>query len=459
MSVIAKFRAKNAAASEAGGQNPGGEDAAADPRLQRQEAEAALSAMDRRVKPPVFTFGRVLAVVIVLAVLGVGGYGYVRFGLERTLSVAAERVTVSNVELASFRDYVPVTGSVSPEDTVYLDTIESGQVTEVLVDEGVIVEAGDLLARMKNTRLELEVVSAEAQLTEQQNNLDNARLAFQQSELRSRRDLMSVEFEIDRLTDALARRRPLEGSAAPRAEIEDLEDELAHQTALKDVIEQSWEAERALSERTIAQREASIESMTERLALVQEGLSNLSLTAPIAGQLTVFDLNVGEVVGSGQRIGQVDAVGNFKVVALVDEFYLGRISIGQSASVEIGGRAYDLEVDKVYPNVRDRQFEVDLVFAGAPPEGLRRGQTVRPRIELGETAESLVIANGPFYDETGGLWVLVVTPDGSSAHRRDVTLGRRNPEMVEVLSGLAEGERVITSSYQSFRDIERIDFN
>jgi HlyD family secretion protein len=199
--------------------------------------------------------------------------------------------------------------------------------------------------------------------------------------------------------------------------------------------------------------------MAGSLELVQESLGDLSLTAPISGQLTVFDLNVGAVLAPGQRIGQVDTVGSFKIIALVDEFYLGRISIGQPASVDIGGRSYDLEVSKVYPNVRDRQFQVDLTFSGAAPDGLRRGQTVRPRIELGETAESVVIANGPYYDETGGLWVLVASPDGASATRRDVTLGRRNPEFVEVLSGLSPGERVITSSYQSFQDVERIDFN
>jgi HlyD family secretion protein len=144
---------------------------------------------------------------------------------------------------------------------------------------------------------------------------------------------------------------------------------------------------------------------------------------------------------------------------MVDEFYLGRIAFGQPASVDIGAAAYELRVSKVYPDVRERQFAVDLEFTGEAPAGIRRGQTMRPRIELGETAESLVVANGPFYDETGGLWVLVVSSDGNSASRRQVTLGRRNPETVEVVAGLAAGERVITSSYQSFKDVERIDLN
>jgi HlyD family secretion protein len=168
--------------------------------------------------------------------------------------------------------------------------------------------------------------------------------------------------------------------------------------------------------------------MSASLELIQESLGDLTVTAPIDGQLTIFDVNVGAVLAPGQRIGQVDTVGGFKITALVDEFYLGRMAIGQGASVEIGERTHDLEVSKVYPNVRDRQFQVDLAFVGAPPDGLRRGQTLRPRIELGETQDSLVLGNGPYYDETGGLWVLVVSSDGSTASRRDVTLGRRNPE-------------------------------
>lgn len=420
-------------------------------------AESVLSPMDRRVASRRITSGRVAASGAVLVVLGVCGYGYVRFGLERTQAVSLDRVIVSTVERAVFRDYVPVTGSVAPETTVYLDTIESGQVTEVLVEEGAQVAEGQLLARLKNTRLELEVVGTEAQLTEQQNNLDNARLALQQAELRHQRDLMAVRLEIELLEDLLARRRPLAGNAIPVAEIDDLEARLAHQRSLEKVVEDARTAEWALAERTIGQREATMERMGERLTLVQESLSDLAITSPINGQLTVFDLNEGEVVGAGQRIGQVDANDLFKVSALVDEFYLGRIFKGQRAGVEIGRREYGLEVSKVYPNVQDRQFQVDLTFRGEPPDGLRRGQTVRPRVELGEASESLVIANGPYYDETGGLRVMVVSTDGASAQLRSVRLGRRNPEQIEVLANLSEGERVITSSYQAFKDTERID--
>ncbi|RYG34420.1 MAG: HlyD family efflux transporter periplasmic adaptor subunit [Burkholderiales bacterium] len=446
MSVIAKFRrgrAEESAKASAAAEDP-----------------PALSGMDRAVRPRRITAGRVAIGVGVLLILAVGVFGYVRYGTQRTLAVSAERVTISTVEQAAFRDYVPVTGAIAPEDTVFLDTVEGGQVTEVLVEDGAVVEAGQPLARLKNTRLELEVLGREAQLTEQQNFLANARLAFQQSELRNQRDMMNVEREIARINDTLIRQKPLEEQGGvSRAVIVNLETDLAYRTAEGKSIEQSQLAEREVARRNLSQLESSIGRMAQSLILVRENLDNLTVTAPIAGQLTGFELKVGEVIGAGQRLGQIDSVDSYKIAVLVDEFYLGRIAFGQNASIDVGAASHALRVAKVYPDVRERQFTVDLNFTGEPPPGLRRGQTMRPRIELGETAQSLVMANGPFYDETGGVWVLVVSPNGSSASRRNVTLGRRNPEAVEVVAGLNAGERVITSSYQSFKDVDRIDLN
>jgi HlyD family secretion protein len=446
MSVIAKFRRQRPEGAEAPASAP-------------KPDAPALSAMDRAVTPKRITPARIVGAVVVLLVLAVGVFGYVRYGMQRSLSVSAERVTISTVQQAPFSDYVPVAGSVAPKDTVFLDTVEGGQVTEVLVEDGAIVEAGQALARLKNTRLELEVLGREAQLTEQQNFFASARLSFQQSELRNQRDVMNVQRQIDRISDDLKRQKPLENEGISISVIRNLEGDLAHRQAEKESIELSQAAERQVAQRNLSQLAQSIDRMTKSLVLVRENLDNLTVTAPIAGQLTGFELNVGEVIGSGQRIGQIDTVNAYKVTAMVDEFYLGRIAFGQPASIDIGAATHGLRVSKVYPDVRERQFAVDLEFTGETPAGIRRGQTMRPRIELGETAQTLVVANGPYYDETGGLWVLVVSGDGGTASRRNVTLGRRNPETVEVVSGLAPGERVITSSYQSFKDVERIDLN
>jgi HlyD family secretion protein len=446
MSVIAKFKRDRAGASP--------------PPPPKPDPDApTLSAMDRAVRPRRFTPARIAGGTILVLILAIGAYGYLRYGLQRTLAVSVERVSISTVREATFSDYAPVSGNVAPQDTVFLDTVEGGQVTEVLVEDGAMVGEGEALARLKNTRLELEVLGREAQLTEQQNFLANARLAFQQSELRNQRDMMSVQREIDRVTDRLDREKPLRNEGVSIGVITNLEADLAHRLAEKESIEQSRDAERKVAQSNLSQLAQSIDRMTKSLGLVRGNLDNLNIVAPISGQLTGFSLKVGEVVGPGERIGQVDTVNAYKISAMIDEFYLGRIAIGQAASLDMSGASYALRVAKIYPDVRDRQFQVDLAFTGPAPKGIQRGQTMRPRIELGETAGSLVLDNGPFYDETGGVWVLVVSKDGAFASRRNVTLGRRNPEAVEVVSGLSAGERVITSSYQGFKDVERVELN
>ena len=203
----------------------------------------------------------------------------------------------------------------------------------------------------------------------------------------------------------------------------------------------------------------SLDAMTRNLSIARENLDNLMITAPITGQLTLLEANVGESKAPGQRIGQIDEVGSYKITAPIDEFYLTRVVVGQQASVEIDSHEYPLTIFKVYPEVRNRQFEVDLAFKGTPPDVIRRGQTVRMRLEIGLPADTLVVANGAFYDDTGGTWVFAVAPSGAYAERRPVRLGRRNPEGIEVLEGLREGDRVVTSSYESFRDFDRLQLN
>ncbi|HVY88460.1 MAG TPA: HlyD family efflux transporter periplasmic adaptor subunit [Hyphomonadaceae bacterium] len=453
MSVIAKFKREKAGVA---GDQPHGP--IADPNGPSVEA-SALSAMDRAVKPRRITPMRAAVVLVILAVLSVGVFGYLRYGMAKSLAVALDHVTVSRVEKATFSDYVPVTGNVAPLDTVFLDTVDGGQVTDVLVEDGAIVEAGRPLARLKNTRLELEVLSREAQLTETESYLANAKLAFQQGDVRNDRDLIDVDRDIARITDSLARQKPLENEGISKSIIVNLEADLAHSQAQRDKIVAAQAEQREVSGRNLAQLQQSIDRMTRSLDLVRENLNNLNIAAPIAGQLTGFTLKVGEVVNPSQRIGQVDSTDAFKITALVDEFYLGRVAAGQAANLELDGATYAMTVAKVYPDVKERQFQVDLRFKDAAPKSIRRGQTMRPRIELGETTGSVVVANGPFYDETGGTWALVMSSDGKQAIKRKVTLGRRNPEAIEVVSGLAPGERVITSSYDGFKDVERIDFN
>jgi HlyD family secretion protein len=428
------------------------------------DAEAAdddvvLSAMDQRIEQRLVTPQRaaVAGGAVLLAALTI--YAYLEYGRTRTLTVGAERVTVSQVTYDTFRDYIPVTGNVVPRTTVYLDAIEGGQITAVHVEEGALVTAGQPLVTFKNTNLELQVIAAEAQLTEQLNYLSTTRQSFEQSRLRNQRELIDIEYQLDRLARELERRQPLLATGgATKGQIDDLEAELTRYRNLRGPVQEQVRLDEQFGANQLVRMNEALDSMNKKMIIARDNLSNLVIAAPIDGQLTSLDANPGESKARGQRVGQVDEVEAFKVSAFVDEFYLSRVAVGQLAEVEIDGESYVLEVSKEYPGVRDRQFEIDMKFAGEAPPQIRRGQTVRMRLEIGQPADTLVLANGAFYDDTGGQWVFVVDESGDFAVRRDVRFGRRNPEGIEVLEGLRDGERVITSSYESFERFDRIQF-
>ncbi len=416
-----------------------------------------LSAMDRPVQGRRLTPRRLAVGGAALAVLALAAYAYLEFGLRRTLVVGAERVTVSPVVHDTFREYIPVTGNVVPRTSVYLDAVEGGQITAVHVEEGAYVTAGQALVTFKNTNLQLQVITAEAQLTEQLNTLTTTRQNFEQSRLRNQRDLLDIDYQIDRSTRELARKRPLLATGGvTRSQLDDLEADVAHFRNLRGPAQQQVQLDEEFSANQLTRMGQALEAMNRSLGLARDNLNNLVITAPIDGQLTLLEANEGESKAAGQRVGQVDQLNAFKVSAFVDEFYLARVVVGQLAEGEIDGGRYQLEVIKEYPGVRDRQFELDFVFKGTPPPRLRRGQTLRMRLEIGQPADTLVLANGAFFEETGGQWVFVLDESGAFADRRSVRLGRRNPEGIEVLQGLQEGDRVITSSYASLDRFDRI---
>ncbi len=418
-----------------------------------------LSPMDRRIERRFFTPQRVGLAAGVLLLIAVSVYGYVEFGLRRTLTVNTERLTVSKVDYGTFHEYIPVTGNVVPRTTVYLDAVEGGQITAVHVEEGALVKAGEPIVSFKNTNLQLQVINAEAQLTEQMNALNTTRQNFEQSRLRNRRDLIEIEYQIDRLRRDLARRKPLlKTGGTTQGQIDDLEAELARYKRQLEPAQEAVRLDDEFGKNQLSQMGDALDAMNKSLDITRSNLNNLVITAPISGQLTQLEANVGESKSPGQRVGQVDELNAFKVSAFIDEFYLSRVAVGQTATVDIDGKTYDLDVTKVYPDVKDRQFEVDLGFAADPPP-LRRGQTLRMRLEIGQPADTLVLANGAFFDDTGGQWVFLVDPSGDYAERRPVRFGRRNPEGIEVLDGLRRGDEVITSSYENLKTFDRIHFN
>lgn len=419
-----------------------------------------VSPMDRRVDSTWVTRGRLAVIALCIALAAVVIFAWLRYGVARTLVIDADRVVISTVEPGVFHDYIPVTGNVQPRETVYLDAVDGGQVAEIMTEEGAMVTAGQPLVRLTNTNLQLQVINSEAQLSEQLNRLTSTTLQFEQTRLTHARELIDVQFQIEKSAQQLARIRTLATTGAvKRADIEDAELELARLERWKTAVGHAAAVDEKLQKEQIQQLDLAVNGLSRNLDLTRMNLENLVIKAPIGGHLTSLDAHLGESKGTGQRLGQVDQVESSKVVALVDEHYLDRVSVGQSASAEIGSERHAMELVKVYPEVKERQFKVDLAFTGATPDSVRRGQTLQLRLELGASSnDGLVVANGPFYEDTGGQWAFVVSASGGDAQRRIVKLGRRNPENVEVLEGLAKGERVITSGYESLQEFDRIEF-
>jgi HlyD family secretion protein len=419
--------------------------------------QAELGPMDRRVASNWFTPARLAAVALSLAIAAAGAYAFVRYGTTRTLSIEAQRVVISSVATGAFHDYVPITGNVQPRDTVYLDAVDGGQVTAVLIEEGALVTAGQALVRLNNTNLQLQVINSEAQLSEQLNRLTSTRLTFEQTKLTHARELIDVQFQIDQSRQRLGRMEPLGNTGAIKlADIEDARLELARLEQLKIELTHATKVDALLQREQIEQLDRAVRGLNANLDLARQNLDNLVIKAPIAGQLTSLEAHLGESKLPGQRLGQIDQVESFKVVAFVDEHYLARVTAGQNATAEIDGAEHRMRLVKVYPEVRERQFKVDLTFAETTPAAVRRGQTLQLRLEIGATTDGLILANGAFYEDTGGQWAFVAI-DEDTVERRPVKLGRRNPDQVEVLDGLRAGERVITSSYETLKQFDRIE--
>ncbi|MTJ81405.1 MAG: HlyD family efflux transporter periplasmic adaptor subunit [Telmatospirillum sp.] len=394
-----------------------------------------------------------------VAVLGLlsGVYGYVHYGLERRIAIDARQLVISAVARGQFHDYVPVTGSVQPEISVYLDVAQGGQIADRLVEEGAMVEAGQPLVRLRNASLEMQVTSDEAQLAERLFQLSSVNLQMEDARLQHQRDLAAVDAGIAATTLQLGRLRPLLAQGfARRADVEDAEVRLERYRQERKAVAEARELDIRTRSDQIRQLTDAMDQLRRNHEMAQRNLDDLTVRAPISGQLTSLDAESGAFKTPGQRIGQIDRQGAFKVVAPVDEFYLSQIAPGQKASVDIDGQTYSLRVSKVHPEVRNRQFSVDLLFDSAPPT-LRRGQTLQLRLEVGAPTDGLTLANGAFFPGAGEQWAWVVSAPGDRADRRRVIFGRHNPLSVEVLGGLAAGDRVITSSYADFKALDILD--
>lgn len=412
--------------------------------------------MDRRIEPA----RRSKVIWVAAGVVAVGLLAWFLLSLDTgtSFTLDGQRIRIETVTRGEYEDYIPLRASVEPERTTYLDAIEGGRVEAVLVEEGSFVEKGTPLIELSNTTLQLDVIAREAEISEQLNNLRNTELAIEQNRLRLKSDLIEIDYQITRLGRLVERFEALEGQQfLSKNEYEDARDELQYWENRRVVTRESQAQDEKIRLAQIAQLRSSVEQLETNLKFARANLDNLTIRAPRSGNLTSLNAELGESKSRGERLGQIDDVDRFKAVAMVNEFYLNRVRVGQRALLTSGGSSYELEVSKVYPEVEASQFEVDLAFTDGTPDDVRRGQTLQLRLVLGDANDDAVLlANGGFYNDTGGAWVFVLSEDGSVAERREVRLGRRNPNMIEVEAGLLPGDRVITSSYSSFINVDRL---
>ena len=412
--------------------------------------------MDRKIggqqkKPKIIAVAASLAAAIVV-------YLWASYDPSTSFTLDGQRIRIAEVSNGVYEDYIPLRATVEPERTVYLDAIDGGRVEAILVEEGVIVEAGQPLIELSNTSLQLDVIAREAEVSEQLNNLRNTQLAIEQNRLKLKSDLIEIDYQILRLSRLVSRYEELEGKQfLSRNEYDNSIDELDYWKSRRVVTKESQVQDEKIRLVQIAQLNNSVEQLEKNLTLASANLDDLLIRAPRAGKLTSMNAEIGESKARGERLGQIDDVDKFKATALVNEFYLNRVRVGQQALLTVNGKDYALEVSKIYPEVQAAQFEVDLRFSAATPQDIRRGQALQLRLVLGDTTQSAtLLSSGPFFNDTGGAWVFVLDAGGEVARRRPVQFGRRNPNNIEVEAGLVAGDKVIVSSYASFIEVERL---
>lgn len=407
--------------------------------------------MDRKIEKKTFTPKRIGIAALVLAFVVFSVYSIAFASTKSQLNVDKNKMTVSSVEKGVFDEFIIVTGVVQPLKTYQLDAIEGGYVAEKYLDGGASVKSGDLILKLENQRLMLEYVNRETEMYRLINELENTRLQLRQNKFVLRRTLTQLDFQIEQAKDVYERNQQL-FSDRVISQQEFTQSRIAYEQLVAqrkiEVENQSFQEENSLVQ--IKQLEGTLDRTRLNLNLMKNSLDHLFVKAPVDGLLSRVDVEVGQSISVGQNIGQIDDAKGFKMRIEVDEHYLSRIFHGLEGSFEFNGQQIKLEVSKVYPEVRNGRFDVDMHFVEAVPEGIRRGQSAPVRLQLGKPAEATLLATGGFFSDTGGNWVYVLDESGNTARKRNIILGRKNPQYYEVLDGLQAGEQVITSSYSNY---------
>jgi HlyD family secretion protein len=379
------------------------------------------------------------------------------FGMSKSsLNVKAERLTVSEVERGPFQEFIPVMGNVLPYYH-YLTAVEGGTVEEIYLEAGTRVEKGDPILKLANTTLLINLMWRESELFQQINNLRNTRLDMERYRLNLNQQLALVENNLQQQKRVFERYQELiKDDLISQHEYELARDQYEYLVKHKDLTVESQTKDIEFRERQVEALEGQVTRMEDNLDIIRSRLENLTIRAPVSGYLTSLDAEIGQSKQAGVDLGQIDTLEGYRIRAGIDEHYLARVEVGRKGEFEFAGNSYDIVVDRKYPQVVDGRFEVDMEFVDKAPSGITAGQTYHIRLELGDISEAILLARGGFSQTTGGNWAYVLDPSGDVALKRRIRLGRQNPDFFEVLEGLEPGEKVITSSYESFGNMDRL---
>ena len=373
------------------------------------------------------------------------------------LNVETDKISIARVEESFFKNYISVTGTVEPITTVFLDATEGGRVEEIVAEEGNMVKEGELLVRLSNTSLILEISNYEALVSRTSNELRQAQLLMDQQTLNSRSQILDVEYDIvKRKRDYDNNKVLLKGNHISQEEYDISEERLELSQKKITLLKENLKKDSIFRSVQVGALEKSVDRMQDNLVLVNEKLEGLNFGAPVSGELASLDLEIGQVLSRGQRIGQINILDSYKMRVEIDEYYISKVSKGLIGECDFSGRFYKGKIAKIYPEVTAGNFYSDMVFIDSVPSRIKIGQTSRIKLELGTPKTAILIPRGGFYQSTGGQWVYIIDPSGKFAEKRKISLGAQNPRYYEVLEGLKPGEKVIVSSYDNFGDADKL---
>ena len=416
--------------------------------------------MDRKIEKKTWTLKKILAASFA-GVFSVLIPFFLLFNdTSAKLNVEAERIIVCEAKRGLFQEFIPISGTVEPFRTFYLDLTEGGRVIEKFVQEGAVVKAGDPIVRLENPNLALQVMNVQSNFMLAESQLRQTRLTFEQNRLYKENQLLDINMRLsDQKRKYHVSQILFDKGMAAQNEYESNKELYESLLKSRDLMIEVLRKDSLTNLQLVEQTATSVERSKAYLRLIQSQLAGLTVEAPISGQLTSLDAEIGQSVIQGHKLGRIDNTDSFKIRADIDEHYISRVHESLMGEYEFNDRTYTVIIKTVYPKVSAGRFAVDLTFAGEPPEGIRRGQTVHVKLQLGDIAEALLIPAGAFFASTGGQWIFVVDQSGTSATRRPITIGRQNPQFYEILAGLQPGEHVVTSSYEQYDTIDKLILN